>query len=105
MAKNKQQVIQLTEAPEIRFGDRLRVLRRALHLDQDEMGELLEIDGGRYGNWEACSAKPRDLVATAQLIERKTGCPAEWLLGLRTGSFLGALTCIALPKAELALPA
>ena len=46
------------------------------------MAELLDWPLAAYSNWEAGKAKPRELVEVAKRIERLTGVPATWVIGL-----------------------
>lgn len=71
------------------FGDRLRKARRVTGKSQQEIADLLNVKVGRYSAWEVDAARPRDVVAVARQIEAGTGIPADWLLGIRTGSRWG----------------
>lgn len=75
------------EVPEWTLGDRLRKARRRAGLKQEEMAVALGVTANCYGNWEADNNGPRDLVGVARRVEELTGTPADWTLGLRTGSF------------------
>lgn len=70
--------------PRWTLADRLRKIRReVVGGSQAEMAALLGWPLGAYSNWEAGKAKPRELIAVATQIERVTGVPAEWVVGLR----------------------
>jgi transcriptional regulator with XRE-family HTH domain len=111
MATDDETIINLTD-PALKFGDRLRVLRRHLDFDQKQMAEALGVTPSALGNWETHRGNPRynDIVRMAQLVEERRYCSADWLLGLKTGSMWRDLTSndgspalfVALPKTELA---
>jgi transcriptional regulator with XRE-family HTH domain len=111
MATDGEPIINLTD-PALEFGDRLRVLRRHLKLDQEQMATALGVTPSAVGNWETNRGNPRhkEMVRMARLVEQRRYCSADWLLGLKTESMLSGLTSndgssalfVALPKNELA---
>lgn len=70
--------------PRWSFADRLRKIRRDVvrAATQADMAALLEYPRPAYVNWESGTSRPRDIVEVAQRIERLTGVPASWVLGL-----------------------
>lgn len=93
-------LVRLTGPPPLHFGLRLRAIRQAYKMRQDQMADALGVHLSSYSAYEKGPSKPRDLSGFAMNVQRVTGCPAGWLLGLedevqlRTGRRLRALTCI-----------
>lgn len=73
--------------PEETFGDRLRRVRRSLHLSQEAFAHALGPDytSKALGAWEAGTREPRGAVALAKRIELAFNVPATWILGLDSG--------------------
>ena len=73
--------------PVLKFGDRLRVVRREYldRISQQEMADLLGVSRERYSQWESGNSEPRpaDGRRIAQLIEARVGVSAAWLLGVQ----------------------
>jgi transcriptional regulator with XRE-family HTH domain len=68
--------------PEWTFGDRLRKVRRGTHMTQAAFARALDVGEKAYMQWEADNNRPSDIVDIAQRVERITGVPATWMLGL-----------------------
>lgn len=74
--------------PEWTFGDRVRKARREMGWAQSELADALSatlpspVSSKSVGAWEADQNKPADVVEIAQGLERVTGIPASWFLGL-----------------------
>jgi len=81
----KQTVNQIV-VPKLKMGDRLRVVRREYlgKLSQAEMAELIGVPRERYAQWESGGHEPRtaDARRIANLLERKAGVSAAWILGV-----------------------
>lgn len=75
-------VTRLTGPPEITFGLRLRATRKAMGLEMAPMAELLAVGVSTYSAWENDRDTPRDIRAVARRVEKATGVPAAWLLGV-----------------------
>jgi transcriptional regulator with XRE-family HTH domain len=80
------EVIPLRWRPTIAFKDRLRAVRKEYgartgnpKLTQIEFAAVLDVNDNTYKQWES-GGRPRDLVAFARLVERKTGADPAWLL-------------------------
>lgn len=73
---------------EFTFGERLRKARRRAGISQQTVADALGVKVNRYSNWEVDTASPRghDLVRVASVVEKLTGAPLDWILGIRTGS-------------------
>lgn len=73
--------------PVLKFGDRLRVVRREYlnRSSQQEMADLLGVPRERYSQWESGNSEPRpaDGRRIAKLIEQQVGVSAAWLLGVQ----------------------
>lgn len=69
--------------PEFTLAERLRKIRRDLHLTQEEFAARLNVKPERLGGWESGRNRPKAPVEVAQLIEDEFGVPAWWTLGLR----------------------
>lgn len=74
--------------PTIGFDTRLRLVRtnagvrdRGSRYTQDEFAAMLDVKVGTYKAWEA-GGEPEDIVDIAKRIERVTGVPAAWTLGV-----------------------
>jgi len=77
------------------YGDRLRKVRKALHLSQSAFAELIGESPGNLATWEA-GGHPRKMIDTTHAIERSVGVPglAAWLLGVGPPpDFSPAVTC------------
>ena len=87
---NKKPVI-----PVLKFGDRLRVVRREYlnRSSQQEIADLLGVPRERYSQWEAGNSEPRPAEARriAKLIEQQVGVSAAWLLGVQEDDAPGPL--------------
>ena len=74
--------------PQWTFGDRVRKVRRELHLSQADLASRLSAHLGptlstsTIGSWESANSTPSDVVETARALQHVTGIPAEWFLGL-----------------------
>lgn len=64
------------------FGDRLRKIRRAAKISQEEFATRIAVGHGSLANWESGLAQCRNEVEVARKIEREFGVPAIWTLGL-----------------------
>lgn len=64
------------------LGDRLRKVRLTAGLDQRQFAEALGVQPGSLAAWETDRSTPRKLVDIAKTIEKVTGVPAAWTLGV-----------------------
>lgn len=70
------------------FGDRLRLVRvkhgKRLRrkMTQDEFAFRIHQSPSAYKQWEAGNNMPEKPVDVAKMVERETGAPAAWLLGV-----------------------
>lgn len=71
-----------TWMPEWTLADRLRKIRRERHLSQDEFARLLDVKPTTYGAWETGRNSPDDVIEMARRVEKATGVPAAWTLGV-----------------------
>lgn len=67
--------------PEWTFADRLRKVRKDGKFTQDQMAEVMGVTSSAYGNYEAGTSKPRDIVDKAILVEDWANLPRGWMLG------------------------
>lgn len=64
------------------FGDRMRKARRRSGMTGAEFADRLGITTSALGQYETDRTLPRDIVALAKAVERETGIPSAWLLGV-----------------------
>lgn len=65
------------------LGDRLRKVRRAVGVSQEQFAATLEVNKKSLAAWELDTNEPRNIVALAKRIELAYGVPASWTLGLK----------------------
>lgn len=68
------------EALQITFGDRVRRLRTALHLAQDEFGAAIDYSGAAVGRWETMDHTPRSSKRVIAAVELRFGARAAAFL-------------------------
>ena len=89
------------------FGDRLRKTRSLAGMDQRAFATTLGVTASALAQWEPGRAVPRDIVTIAKRVERQTGVPAAWILGInepsvdQPGSSVGLSTRRTLPPRYL----
>lgn len=64
------------------LGDRLRRIRRSVHMTQDEFAATLGVGGKAYAAWEADRNYPEHVIDLARHVQAVFGVPASWLLGI-----------------------
>lgn len=64
------------------FGDRLRKIRRSLHLSTRDFAAAVGVTHSSLTQYETDRMQPRNIVGFARRVEGVTGVPAAWLLGL-----------------------
>lgn len=64
------------------FGDRMRKARRRSGKTLADFAEALGVTQSALGQYETDRTTPRDLVDLARRVEKETGIPAAWLLGV-----------------------
>lgn len=72
------------------FGDRVRKIRREMHLTQEAFAEAIGHGEKAVASWESGRTQPENIVEVAREIEKAFGIPAVWLLGFDAPG--GALT-------------
>lgn len=78
----------VTWVPAVEFGDRLRVVRTKYgkrmkrRYSQAQFAALIGTNASALKQWEANNNLPENPVEIAQTIQRVTGSPAAWLLGV-----------------------
>lgn len=75
--------------PTLKMGDRLRVVRREYlgKISQAEMAAIIGVPRERYSQWESGGHEPRpaDARRIANLLEKRTGVSAAWIMGVYDG--------------------
>lgn len=72
--------------PEETFAARLRLIRHALDLTTEEIGQKVGVPGPTWNTWEN-GAKPRRMDEKVAQISEALGVDRAWLMwGVRTGS-------------------
>ena len=69
------------------FGDRLRMIRRAVAVNQDEFAVMLDCGKKSLAAWELGVNTPRNVVSIAKRIELAYGVPAAWTLGIQDSPY------------------
>lgn len=64
------------------FGDKVRKIRRAASVNQEEFAESIGHGRKAVAAWELGTNTPRNMVAIAKRIELAYGVAAAWTLGL-----------------------
>ena len=83
--QNSPRVAAIGWRPRIRFGDRLRAVRRAYsesighQLSQYEMAELIGVGRKAYASWESNLHEPGELWQVCLAVSAATGCDPIWL--------------------------
>lgn len=63
------------------MADRLRKARKVSGMTQEQFARALDTTHAAYAAWESGRNQPPE-VSVARAIQRVTGIPAEWTLGL-----------------------
>lgn len=67
------------------LGDRIRKARLTTGMNQREFAPLIGVKPGSLAAWESDHSVPRNMLIVARYIEKVTGVPAAWVLGLDDG--------------------
>lgn len=67
------------------LGDRIRKARLTTGMNQREFAPLIGVKAGSLAAWESDHSVPRNVLIVARYIEKATGVPATWVLGLDDG--------------------
>lgn len=70
--------------PSWSMGDRLRAIRRELHIKQQDFADALGVQPSTLSAWESGRNVPGNPVGLAMRIEVIWGVPAAWTLGVAT---------------------
>ena len=67
--------------PQWTFAERIRKVRRDLHMTQEQFSTQLGVGLKRYSAWEAGKNMPVDVGTIAVRLEEESGVPRTWFMG------------------------
>ena len=69
------------QIPEWSFAERVRKVRRDMHLTQEQFADLIGVGLKAYSAWESGKNHPANIIELATTLERITGVDRRWFIG------------------------